>query len=62
MSETVSEKRMVPGPRRVYVLINSFNGTVKGAFETMEDEEYARQKCLTPYAYHVEIYDSRERR
>ena len=62
MIKMVGGQKMKFGPRRVYVLVNSFTGKVKGVFETMEDAEDTRQRCLTPYAFHVEIYDSRERR
>ena len=62
MQQLVAGQRMKFGPRRVYVLVNSFTGEVKGISTTQEDAEDTRQKCLTPYAFHVEIYDSRERR
>lgn len=62
MIKMVGEQRMKYGPRIVYVLVDSFTGKVKGISETMEDAEDTRRKCLTPYAYHVEIYYSRERR
>ena len=62
MIRMAGSQQMKFGPRRVYVLVNSLTGEVKGISKTIEDAEDTRQKCLTPYAYHVEIYDSRERR